>query len=116
VFINLAEMYLAFDRDGDSIQILRDGLDAAPASGVLHYALGLALIRLKRSGDALGQFERASELEPGNARFAYAYGLALQSAGRVAAAKAALEKALAAHPDDPNVRAALAGFTKDHQN
>ena len=115
-YVNLADLYRAFDRDADGERTLRDGLDAVPASGVLHYALGLALVRLKRSGDALGQFERANELEPGNARFAYAYGLALQSAGRVAAARAALEKALAAHPDDVNVRAALASFTKDPQN
>jgi len=114
-YVNLADLYRAFDRDGDGVRILRDGLDAAPASGVLHYALGLALVRLKRSGDALGQFERASELEPGNARFAYTFGLALQSAGRVAAARAALEKALSAHPDDLNVRAALASITNNDQ-
>jgi len=111
-YVNLADLYRAFDRDAE--RTLRDGLDAAPASGVLHYALGLALVRLKRSGDALGQFERANELEPGNARFAYAFGLALESAGRVAAAKAALEKALAAHPDDPNVRAALGRFNQSY--
>jgi tetratricopeptide (TPR) repeat protein len=115
-YVNLADLYRVLDRDADGERMLRDGVDAAPASGVLHYALGLALVRLKRSGDALGQFERANELEPGNARFAYTFGLALQSAGRVSAAKAALEKAFAAHPDDPNVRAALDRFTKDHQD
>jgi tetratricopeptide (TPR) repeat protein len=79
----------------------------------MHYALGLALVRLKRIDDAVQELERASALDAGNARFAYAYGVALQSVGKIAAAKATLAKALAAHPDDADVRAALDSVTKD---
>jgi tetratricopeptide (TPR) repeat protein len=112
-YVNLADLYRTLGRDADGERTLREGLVAAPASGVLHYALGLALVRLKRTGDALRPLERASVLDPGNARFAYTYGVALHSVGKSVAAKATLEKALAAHPDDVNVRAALASFTKD---
>ena len=112
-YVNLADLYRAFGRDTDGERTLREGLAAEPASGVLHYALGLALVRLKRIDEAVHELERASVLDAGNARFAYAYGVALQSVGKIAAAKATLTKALAAHPDNADVRAALASVTKD---
>ena len=90
--------------------MLRDGLDVAPRSAVLRYALGLALARMKRTGESVGELERATALEPGNVRFVYVYAVALHSAGRVDAAIETLEKALTAHPGDLNVRAALASF------
>jgi tetratricopeptide (TPR) repeat protein len=114
-YVNLADLYRAFERDPEGERTLRGGIAIAPGSGVLHYALGLALVRMKRINEALPELERASVLDPGDARFAYAYGVALHSVGNTAAAKATLEKALAAHPDDVNVRAALASFTKSDQ-
>jgi tetratricopeptide (TPR) repeat protein len=112
-YVNLADLYRAFNRDTDGERILRQGLAVAPNSGALHYALGLALVRMQRTDAALGEFQRASLLESGNTRFAYTYGVALHSAGKVDAAKSTLEKVLALHPDDAVVRAALASFTKD---
>ena len=95
--------------------MLREGLVVAPKSAVLHYALGLALVRMKQTDGALGELRRANVLEPDNTRFAYAYGVALHSAGKVDAAKTTLRKVLALHPDDANARAAMASFTKDEQ-
>jgi Flp pilus assembly protein TadD len=77
---------------------------------MLHHALGLALVRLKRTDAALGELERATVLEPGNARFAYVYAVALHSTGKVDAAIAQLEKALVAHPNDGDILEALASF------
>jgi tetratricopeptide (TPR) repeat protein len=85
-YVNLADLYRVSGRDLDGERTLRDGLAAAPASGALHYALGLALVRLKRTDEAIGQFERATTLDPENARFAYTYSVALQSAGNTARA------------------------------
>jgi tetratricopeptide (TPR) repeat protein len=76
-YINLADLYRVVDRDLEGEKTLRDGLAVAPASGVLHYALGLALVRLKRVDDAILEFARAAALEPDNARFAYVYHTAL---------------------------------------
>ena len=59
---------------------------------MLHHALGLALVRLKRTDAALGELERATVLEPGNARFAYVYAVALHSTGKSDAAIARLKK------------------------
>jgi tetratricopeptide (TPR) repeat protein len=109
-YVNLADLFRVLGRDAEGERVLRDGLDVAPRSGILRYALGLALVRMKRTGESLGELERATALEPGNVRFAYVYAVALHSAGRVDAAIGTLEKALTAHPDDMNVRAALASF------
>jgi tetratricopeptide (TPR) repeat protein len=84
-YVNLADLYRVIGRDSDGERTLRDGLAAAPASGALHYALGLALVRLKRTDEAILQFKRATTLEPENARFAYTYGVAVESVGKTAA-------------------------------
>ena len=109
-YVNLADLYRARGRDAEGERILRDGLKVAPKSAMLHHALGLALVRLKRADAALGELERATILEPGNARFAYVYAVALHSSGRAAAAIARLEKALVAHPNDRDILQALASF------
>ena len=94
----------------DGRRILRDGLKVAPKSAMLHHALGLALVRLKRSDEALAEFARASTLDPGNARYAYVNAVALHSMGKVDAAIARLEKAYLAHPNDRDIVATLASF------
>jgi len=109
-YVNLADLYRVGNRDGDGERILQEGLKAIPQSASLHYALGLALTRMKRSEDALAEFQRAAALEPANARLAYVYGVALHSAGHTAAAVATLEKSLATHPYDADIRTALASF------
>jgi tetratricopeptide (TPR) repeat protein len=114
-YVNLSDLYRAFGRDPDGERILRQGLVVAPENAALHYALGLALVRMKQNDAALGELQRASALEPDNTRFAYTYGVALHSAGKADAAKATLAKVLARHPDDAAVRAALASFTKNGQ-
>jgi len=77
---------------------------------MLHHALGLALVRLKRTDAALSELESATVLEPGNARFAYVYAVALHSTGKSDAAIARLEKTLLAHPNDRDILEALASF------
>jgi len=84
-YVNLADLYRVLGRDPDGERTLRDGLAAAPASGALHYALGLALVRLKRTDEAIPQFKRATTLDPENARFAYTYGVAVESVGKATA-------------------------------
>jgi predicted Zn-dependent protease len=109
-YVNLADVYRAQGRDADGEQTLRQGLISMPKSGVLHYALGLALTRLNRGDSALREFARAAGLEPGNARFAYVHAVALNSAGKGDAAIAQLKAALTAHPGDGDILSALAKF------
>ena len=109
-YVNLADLYRVRNQNEDSERILREGLKAAPQNASIHYALGLALTRLKRTDDALAELRQALALEPASARFAYVYGVALHSAGQTAAAVATLEKGLATHPYDSEIRTALASF------
>jgi Tfp pilus assembly protein PilF len=109
-YVNLADVYRLQSRDVDGERILRQALTRIPNNAVLHHSLGLALVRLKRTDEALAQFARAAALDPENARFAYVYAVALHSSGRVKAAIAQLESALATHPDDPDVLAALVSY------
>ena len=109
-YVNLADLYRARGRDPDGERILREGLQIAPKSAVLHHALGLALVRMKRTDAALAELERATTLEPGNARFTYVYAVALHSMGKVDVAIARLEKSLLAHPNDQDILQALASF------
>jgi Tfp pilus assembly protein PilF len=109
-YVNLADFYRIGGRDPAGERILREGLKVAPNSAILHHALGLALVRMKRSDQALREFERATALEPANARFAYVYAVALHSVGKRNAAIANLEKALRVHPNDRDILEALASF------
>ena len=81
-YVNLADLYRARGRDADGESALREGLKVAPKSAILHHALGLALVRMKRTGEALSELERATMLEPGNARFAYVYAVASAFGGQ----------------------------------
>ena len=109
-YVNLADLYRAGGRDSDGERLLREGLKTAPKSAILHHALGLALVRRKRTDEALGELESATALEPANARFAYVYAVALHSTGKAEAAVGRLERALVAHPNDRNILDALASF------
>jgi len=109
-YVNLADLYRARGRDAEGERILREGLKVAPKNAILHHALGLALVRLKRTDAALSELDRATVLEPGNARFAYVYAVALHSTGKSDAAIARLEKTLLAHPNDHDILEALASF------
>ena len=111
-YVNLADLYRARGRDAEGESILQDGLKVAPKNAMLHHALGLVFVRMKRMDQALRELERATGLEPGNARFAYVYGVALHSTGKVEAAMARLEKALLAHPNDRDILQALASFNE----
>lgn len=112
-YVNLADLYRARGRDPEAMRVLRDGLERAPKSAALHYALGLALVRAKRNDQALQELAQATKLDPGNARFAYVYGVGLHSAGRVDAAIETLAKASSAHPADTDILQALASFYRE---
>jgi Tfp pilus assembly protein PilF len=109
-YVNLADLYRARQRDEEGERILRDGLKILPKSAILHHALGLTLVRVKRTDAALNELEQATILEPVNARFSYVYAVALHSTGKSDAAIKRLEKTLAAHPNDRDILEALASY------
>ena len=78
---NLADLYRGLGREADGESVLRAALAASPQDAGLHHALGLTLVRLKRTDEALAELRRAAELDPSQARYAYVYAVALHSAG-----------------------------------
>ncbi len=111
--INLADLYRALGHEADGESVLRAALVASPQDAGLHYALGLNLVRLKRSDEAPSEFGRAAELDPSQARYAYVYAVALHSAGRSSEAVTALKENLVRHPNDRDTLAALISFSRN---
>lgn len=111
--VNLADLYRSLGRDSDGESVLRTAITAVPQDAGLHYSLGLALVRLKRSDEALGELGKAADLDSGQARYAYVYAVALHSAGRTNEATAILKGNLARHPNDRDTLAALISFSRE---
>jgi Flp pilus assembly protein TadD len=111
--VNLADLYRGLGREADGESVLRAALAASPQDAGLHHALGLALVRLKRTDEALEELHRAADLEPGQTRYAYVYAVALHSAGRIGDAIAALRESLERHPNDRDTLQGLMAFSRD---
>ena len=111
-YVNLADLYRALGRDGEGEQVLREGMRAVPGGAALHHALGLLLVREKKTPQALVELKKATELDARNPRFAYVYAVALESSGRIEQALAALRAAHAMRPSDRDVLIALATFSR----
>ena len=111
--VNLADLYRGLGRESDGESMLLAALAASPQDAGLHHALGLTLVRLKRTDEALGELHRAAELDPGQMRYAYVYAVALNSAARIDDSLAVLKESLARHPDDRDILQALMTFSRN---
>ena len=111
--VNLADLYGQLGHDDQAEQVLRAALVLSPADAGLHHALGLALVRLKRSPEAVDEFSRAAELDPAAARYAYVYAVALHSTGDAPKAMAVLRESQARHPEDRDTLIALIDFSRE---
>src|SRR5262249_10453512 len=114
--VNLADLFRQLGRDRQGEGLLRTAIEASPQSAELHYALGLALVRLKQTDEAITEFHRAADLEPGRARYIYVYAVGLHSSGHGEMALAVLKDGLATHPEDRDILLALATFNRDAGN
>jgi predicted CXXCH cytochrome family protein len=111
--VNLADLYRGTARDSDGENVLHAALAVSPQDAGLHHALGLTLVRLKRTDEALGELRQAANLDPRQARYAYVYAVGLHSAARVGDAIAVLKDSLARHPDDRDTLQGLITFSRD---
>ena len=64
---NLADLYRVQGRDEDGERVLRDALTRTPEAAMLHYALGLLLVRRDNRPAAIDELRRAAALAPLNA-------------------------------------------------
>lgn len=111
--INLSDLYRQLGRDSDGERILRQALSHSGQNASLHHALGLVLVREKRTGEALEELRQAAELDPGQPRYAYVYAVGLNSSGRRDDALAVLTTSLQAHPNDRDTLSAALALSRE---
>ncbi len=112
-YVNAADALRVQGRDPEAARMLELGIEQSPKNADLHYALGLARVRLEQPERALGEFERTLQLAPDSARYAYVYAVALNSFGRSAEALRALERSLKRWPTERDLLFALASMQRD---
>ena len=108
--VNLADLDRELGRETEGEAVLRQALQRSPDDASLLYALGLSMVRQKRSTEALTLFGKAASMDPGNSRYAYVYAIALNDAGQTPVAIETLERIVKLHPYDRASLAAIVTF------
>jgi tetratricopeptide (TPR) repeat protein len=112
--VNLADVERSGARGETAAEAtLRAGLTAMPKAAPLHPALGLSLVRQKRTAEGLAALERAARLAPDDARFGYVYAIALHDTGRPREALRELERVVARQPWARDARLALVAYRQE---
>lgn len=96
--LRLAELMRRRGNETGAEALLREQLARFPEVGALHHALGLSLVRQKRSDEALAPLHEAVRLESGEPRYAHVYATALSEHEQPEAARNVLMTALEQHP------------------
>lgn len=99
-YANLADALRALGAEDRAEAVLRAGLARHPGSADLRHALGLALVRQKRTGEALVELGAAAAAAPGNPRFQWVHAIALNSSGDATGARKAVAAGLELHARD----------------
>ena len=111
--VSLYQWLEARQRPDEARQLLDDELKRHPQSGLLHHALGLALIRQGQRDAALKELREAVRLAPESAQFRYILAIALHDTGQADAACRELEQLLQRHPANRDARLALIGYLRE---
>lgn len=109
-YVDLADLQRHTGRERDAEATLRRALQESPRDAASHHALGLSLIRQKRSAEALPEFAAAAQLAPEVPRFAYVYAIALHDSGQPRQAIDILTAAQKRHPAAREIIVALAQY------
>jgi Tfp pilus assembly protein PilF len=115
-WVNLAELYRTHGREAEAESLLRRALHRNSDAAVLHYALGLSLVRQKKYADALHSLRQAAQLEPAAPRYTLTYAIALNSTGKPEQALAELEDYDNRNPSNREVLLTLATMNRDAGN
>ncbi|HSF17891.1 MAG TPA: tetratricopeptide repeat protein [Vicinamibacteria bacterium] len=115
-YVNLADLFRVEGMDDEGEALLRQALERLPDEPALHHALGLTLVRQRRTQEALPELARAAALQPGEPRYSYVHGVALQSTGDLQGAAAVFTVAIERHPYDRDLLLALAHVHRELEN
>ncbi|MEJ6654622.1 MAG: tetratricopeptide repeat protein [Pseudomonas sp.] len=112
-YLNLADLLRSQGREKAAERLLRDALELMPEEGLLHYALGLSLVRQQQRDDALEHFRKAWRLSPEDPRTGYILAVALESVAPGEALEL-LRVATTRHPNSRELLWAGASFALRH--
>ena len=115
-YVNMADFHRSRRDEAKAEALLRQAAGEYPGSGVVHYALGLSLVRQKRTDEAVEAFKQAATLAPENARYAYVYAVALNSTGKTELAVMVLQGAHNRFVNNAEILNALVTFHRDSGN
>jgi len=115
-YVNHADLLRNHGDEAQAEAVLRRAIAAIPENGEVYHALGLSLVRQKRTAEAVKALEQATMLSPNNARFVYVYAVALNSTGDTAKAILVLQGAHNRFPNDTDILRALVAFHRDSGN
>lgn len=111
--LNLADLYRAQGREQAVEQLLSEGLERMPNEGMLHYALGLSLVRQQQRQAAMEHLRRAWEFQPDDPRTGYVLAVGLEP-NEPEMALEILSQAAKLHPNDRDLLWAGASFSFHH--
>jgi len=116
-WIQLAELARA-GGGGEKVtdSVLQAGLAVNPESAELHHALGLSLVRQRRTAQAVTELGTAARLRPEFARYAFVHGVAVHDTGDPARGLAILQAALRQHPWDRDLLQGVMSFAAQAGN
>ncbi|WP_447744655.1 tetratricopeptide repeat protein [Pseudomonas nicosulfuronedens] len=110
--VTLIQWLEANGRQADARQLLDEALRQNPASGLLHYVDGLALIRQGQRAQALKELREAVRLAPDDDQFRYVLAIALHDGGDIDGACHELETLLQKHPTNRAARLVLIDYLR----
>ena len=112
-YTNLADLYRQMGAEEKSQSILLKALKVNGSAAVIHHALGLSLVRQKKTEQAIKSLQQASILEPDNSQFNLVYAIALNSSGNTDAALTELETFHERHPMNGQILMTISTLQRD---
>jgi tetratricopeptide (TPR) repeat protein len=115
-YINLADLYRMQAEDKEAHKILLAAQQTVAANADVHHALGLLLVRQKKTSKAVVELETAARLAPENYRYLYVYAVALNATGKTDKAIEQLQLAHDRFPNNVEILRALISINHDAGN
>jgi len=115
-YVNLADLYRATGREPRAEALLRTALKAAADKPAIQHALGLSLVRQRKTPEAMDFLRLSAEGSAATGRYLYVYAIALNSTGKPRDAIFVLEQGLQRFPDDPEILQGLMSLHRDQGN
>lgn len=108
--IALADLLRTSGDEAAAEKVLQKSLAANPGAGALQHAIGLSLIRQRRTDEAMTWLTKAAESAPDEARYSYVLAVAMHDTGKPAEAVEILRNALVRSPYDRELLMALSSY------